>query len=203
MAGRTGRLRLGCLSVLAICVLGVLSVYTVIALWSFHIGGRFTPKTEWAGVGRLRDSSGSVYGVYASFFPDIRRGSYGYHSRQHGTALRGKASVCTVAGAKYQFGLRGETNAWLDTDGKTVMLDFREDGKPRLRRHFSLYGAWQGPNLVLDDHKSMFMYIQPGGSLTPTTSYTSPVPEKHANLTLSWGSKADFDAMCGALGERP
>lgn len=105
--------------------------------------------------------------MYASFFPDIRRENYGYHNRRHGTALRGKASVCTVARAKYQFGLRGETNAWLDTDGKTVMLALKQNGRQRLPRHFSLYGTWHGPDLVLDDRKMMFMYIQPGGLLTP------------------------------------
>jgi hypothetical protein len=114
-----------------------------------------------------------------------------------------KPPYATAAGAQYQFGLRGVTNAWLDTDGKTIMLDLREDRKQRPLRHFSLYGTWHGPDLVLDDRKTMFMYIQPGGSLAPTTSYTSPVPEKHAKVTMSWGSKAGFDSLCAALSEHP
>ena len=89
--------------------------------------------------------------------------------------------------------------AWLRTDGADMTLNLREKANGKLLRHFSLYGTWQGTELPLQDHKSMFMYIQPGGALTPTRSYTSPVPEKYANVTLSWSTHADFQAICASL----
>ena len=73
---------------------------------------------------------------------------------------------------------------------------------PRMRLGFTLFdlsGSFSGPELAMDDQKSIFMYLQPDGKLTPTRSYTSPVPEKHATVTLQWGSEADFDRLCGEL----
>jgi len=43
------------------------------------------------------------------------------------------------------------------------------------------------------------MNFRPDGTLTPSGSYTSPVPEKHATVTLAWGSESDFESLCASL----
>ena len=178
----------------------------LLAPWSFHIGGRWTPMITWQGIGRLRDSSGKEYGLFLSFFPDLHRGrrGAGVHTGPARPTpqndLRGSASVCTAEGLKLPFVLRGDIyGAWLDAEGKSINFDLSEKNGTRPKRHFSLYGSFHGPALAMDDHKSMFMYLQPDGKLTPTRSYTSPVPEKHATVTLAWGTQTDFDRLCGDL----
>jgi hypothetical protein len=196
------RRRFGCVGLLIFCAGVVLALYGLIAPWSFHIGDRWTPLVTWTGVGQLRDSTGAQYGLYASFFPYFRGTSRlgGGHDWPR-CGLRGQAWVCTANGTKYKFDLRGQIyGAWLNSVGKELTLSLNE--KPG-RRHFTLYGAFRGTELVLDDHKTMFMYFRPDGTLTPSGSYTSPVPEKHANVTLDWGSYSDFEAVCASLARSP
>jgi hypothetical protein len=179
------------------------AVYALLAPWSFRIGGRWTPGAWW-GVGRLRDSTGAQYGLYVYFYPAFRGASRIGHDPFPRTGLRGRAAVCTAGGRQYAFDLRGQiSGAWLDADGKQVSLSLSEPRALTIRRHFSLFGVWQGPNLVLDDHKSMIMYFRPDGTLTPAPSYTSPLPDKHANVTLSWGSQSDFESLCASIFHAP
>lgn len=195
--------RLGCLGSLIFAFVLVLGVTALLAPWAFHIGGRWTPTTNWQGVGRLVDSAGQSYGLYTSFSPDFRdrRGihvSPGRPTPQF--SLRGKASVCTPSGMRIRFDLRGDIfGAWRDVDGKLIVLNLAEPGNARPRRHFTLYGSFDGPALSMDDHKTMFMYLLSDGNLTPARSYTAPVPEKHARVTLEWGTEADYDRLCRDL----
>jgi hypothetical protein len=197
--------KLGCLGSLVFCVLIVLALYALIVPWSFHIGGRWTPLTSWQGVGRLRDSSGQQYGLQLSFFPEISRGrGSGVHvgpaMPTPRSDLRGKARVCTAGGLRIPFDVRGDMyGAWLHSEGKLLRLNLGEKTNDKPKRHFTLSGSFHGPELPLDDDKSMFMYLQPDGKLTPTRSYTSPVPEKHATVTLQWGNDTDFDRLCSDL----
>jgi hypothetical protein len=192
--------RLGCFGSLVFTVAILLGVYAIVAPWAFHIGGRLTPGIWW-GVGRIRDSYGAQYGLYAYFSPYLRGGATRLGKMPWPRySLRGSAWACTAAGAKYQFDLSGDIfGAWLDTDGKDVQIYLRERGRPKPTRRFSLYGRWNGQDLVLDDHKTMFMNFRPGGTLTPTGSYTSPVPERHATVTLSWGNYGEFESLCAGL----
>jgi len=197
--------RMGCIGSLLFVFLLVLALYALIVPWAFHIGGRWTPTTSWQGVGRLRDSAGQQYGLQLSFFPDFsrRRGSgmhFGPAMPTPRSSLRGKALVCTAGGLRIPFDVRGDMyGAWLHSEGKLLRLDLGEQTKNKPKRHFTLHGSFHGPELPLDDNKSMFMYLQPDGKLTPTRSYTSPVPEKHATVTLQWANDADFDRLCGEL----
>jgi hypothetical protein len=34
---------------------------------------------------------------------------------------------------------------------------------------------------------------------TPSGSYTSPLPDKHAIVTLSRGGKSDFESLCASI----
>jgi hypothetical protein len=196
--------RLGCMGSLVFCVVIVLAMAALTAPWSFHVGGRWTPTTAWYGVGMLRDSSGQQYGIFLSFFPNLGRRGRGVITGPAmptpQTSLRGKALVCTQQGLRIPFNLRGDVyGAWLSAEGKLIRLNLSEPAKQKPRRHFDLSGSFSGPELAMDDQKSIFMYLRPDGKLTPTRSYTSPVPEKHATVTLQWGSEADFDRLCGEL----
>lgn len=183
-----------------------IGVAALIAPWSFHIGGRWTPFTTWEGVGRLIDSTGRPYGLYVSFNPEFYRGRRG-GSYVGGPArpaphsiLRGRATVCTQSGLKIPLKLSGDVyGAWSDVEGKEIDLGLTEPANIKPRRHFSLYGSFHGAALSMDDHKSMFMYLLSDGNLTPARSYTSPVPEKHAKVALEWGNEADFDRLCHEL----
>jgi len=83
--------------------------------------------------------------------------------------LIGKAQVCTTGGTRHRFDMDGRiSGAWLRTDGSKVSIRLTEPGHLKLRRHFGLMGDWRGPNLVLDDQKSMFMNFRPDGNpVTP------------------------------------
>ena len=194
-----GRLRLGCISGLLFGVLVAAGVFALIAPWSFHIGDRWTPLLIWQGVGELRDSTGARYGLYAMFYP-YPRGTGKLGGPSYHIGIKGNAKICTASGAVFPFALSGGIRGgWLNTDGSRMSLSIGEKTQTRPRRHFELVGYWKGPVLPLDDQKTMFMYFLPDGSLTPARSYTSPVPEKHAKVTLTWGSTADFDRLCSAL----
>jgi hypothetical protein len=72
-----------------------------------------------------------------------------------------------AGGARYRFNVDGGiSGAWLHTDASTVAMSLTESGHPKLPRHFKLMGDWRGPNLVLDDQKSMFMNFLAGGNLS-------------------------------------
>ena len=176
------RPRFGCLGLLVLLVgLGV-GITALLTPWAFRIGGRWT-LGYWTGVGRIRDSAGAEYGLYVYFYPWARSTSRLGKQPWPRSGLRGDASVCTAYGTSYKLNLSGGIyGAYLDTDGKTQTFYLVEPRGPKIRRQFSLYGTWQGPNLIMDDHKTMFMYIRPDGSFTPTGQYTSPVPEKHATV---------------------
>jgi len=192
--------RLGCAGSLILLAAGVAAFYAVLAPWSLRIGDRWTPGS-WRGTGTLRDSTGAHYGLYADFWPYFRGGTtrLGHAPFPH-TALRGSAQVCTAGGRQYRFDLRGEIDgAWLHTNGAQMYLFLKEPAGSKIRRAFALAGVWHGRNLVLDDDKSMFMNFRPDGELTPSGGYTSPVPEKHATVTLRWGSRVDFESLCAGV----
>jgi hypothetical protein len=190
---------LGCLGSLVGAVVVPAIIFVLIAPWIFHIGERWT-LGQWDGVGRLRDSAGLQYGVYLRLYPYVN-----IDHRNEGMSaccnLGGRAQVCTAGGAKYRFDLNGFIHgAWLHTEGSKVNLSLMELGRPKLPRQFDLFGVWRGPSLVLDDRKSMFIHFLPGGNLTPSPNYTSPVPDRHATVTLAWGSLGDFETICAGLG---
>lgn len=190
-----GRSCLGCLGSVIIVPL---FAYILAAPVSFHLGGHWTPIARWTGVGRLRDSAGVSYGLYVRFTAvptlDVR------NEATTCCELTGEAQVCTRSGTKYQFSVSGAmSKAWLRTDGAEVTLNFGERGHPKLPRVFQLSGVWRGPSLVLDDQKSMFIHFLPGGNLTPSPTYSSPVPERHARVTVSWGDLSDFESLCASI----
>jgi hypothetical protein len=75
-------------------------VYVLMAPWTFHLGGRWTPLSRRDGMGRLRDSAGAEYGLYVRIAPymniDFRNDSLSTCCN-----LSGKAQVCTAGGAPF------------------------------------------------------------------------------------------------------
>src|SRR5690349_17340233 len=123
--------RLGCLGGLIFLLLFGVAFTALMVPFAFHWGNRSTLMTEWQGVGRLRDSSGEVYGLHLSFFPYLRRVGRGPHVGPVRPwpryDLRGTARVCTQQGMRIPFDVRGDIfGAWLDADGKLIELDLRE-----------------------------------------------------------------------------
>ena len=161
-------------------------------------GGRWTPLGRWHGVGQLRDSEGARYGMYLQFesYPNM-------DFRNQATtccSMSGYAQVCTARGASYRFYVNGTlSGAWLRADLAKVSLGLSESEHPKLPRTFQLSGVWRGPNLVLDDQKSMFVDFLPGGNLTPNPISSAPVPERHAKVTVSWGDRGDLEPTCESI----
>ncbi len=79
--------------------------------------------------------------------------------------------------------------------GKQKSRYLIEPRGPKIRRRFNLSGYWQGPDLALHGHKSTITYFRPGGTLTPSGGYTSPLPDKPATARLSWGGKGEFESL--------
>jgi hypothetical protein len=104
--GRHPWLRLLILLVLVLVVLNF-----GLTPWVLHIGGRFTPLTEWTGYGPVRGSNGGDYLLYTQ----LRGGLFvtGSHNRGRLSCSRfsgcdnlsGTARLCTENGTTYTFRL--------------------------------------------------------------------------------------------------
>ena len=190
---------MGCLVSFTCAVVIPAFFYVLTTPWTFHMGGRWTPLVRWDGVGRLRDSAGFEYVMYARLSPyvnvDSRDGSMSVCCE-----LSGSSQVCTAGGARYAFHLNGGVSgAWLHSNGAKLNIALTEAGHPKLPRQFQFSGVWRGPDIVLDDQRFMIDHFLPGGNLTPNPINRTPIPDKHAKVTLSWGSPGDFDALCASL----
>lgn len=187
----------GCLSSLLLLIGLSYAVFILLTPWAFHMGGRWSPFPSWTGVGQLRDSYGAQYGMVLTISPYLPtgRGNPGlqiHHRAWPRVDLRGDATLCTAAGTIHKYKMTGEIyGAWRDADGKEVRLYLTDKTAPRVLVPLRLDGFWHGPSLVLDDQKTMFMDFRPGGDLRPAPSYTSPVPERHATVTLTAGTYSD------------
>ncbi|HEY6305402.1 MAG TPA: hypothetical protein VI488_02960 [Candidatus Angelobacter sp.] len=192
-----GRARLGCMGSLFVSIGAILVVYLGLYPWAFNIGGHFTPWTVWTGYGKLQSSTGATYGLYVRFWLTP------YHGRGGGTSggdnLRGNAVLCTPKGINYTYDLRGNVkNAWTTTEGKSTYLYLNVPKDEKSIRGFDLVGVWRNGQLVLDDKGSMRLSFQPDGSVAPKGWVTrSPSPE-HASVTLAYGEKDAFDAICAS-----
>lgn len=173
----------------------VLVLYLGLYPWAFNIGGHFTPLTVWTGYGKLQSSSGATYGLY------VRLMLTPYHGKGVGAGnnLRGSALLCTPRGTTYPYDLRGNVkNAWTTTEGKSTDLYLGVPKGEKPIRGFDLLGVWHNGQLVLDDKGSMRFSFQPDGSVAPKGWITrSPSPE-HASVTLAYGTKDEFEALCQA-----
>lgn len=109
-----------------ILIIVLIIIYAGLTPWALHIGGRFTPLTEWTGYGPARGSNGGRCAL-----PIQMRG--GLEVSGHGGAgncssvggcdnISGTARLCTESGADYRFTLAGEVHSWLSTSGARTTL---------------------------------------------------------------------------------
>ena len=190
MASGRPRLRIGCFGALVLGLGLILGLYALLAPWSYHIGGRWTPVFWW-GCGRLRTASGAEYPLFLYFYPSLGYGSrLAYKGRRPSSGLQGMAWLCTSPGVTQRLSLRGTIyGAYLHTEGSLIHFrllqprPFIDTG--RRRDYFDLYGEWHGQDLVMEDHGSWERSFQRGSR------------NEQAAVTLSWGSYRDFKRQCG------
>ena len=156
--------RAGCLTqILLSLTLGLLGIGLVIALlnpWALHMGGRWTPFLMWRGLGTFRTGTGREYPLFLYIYPSAHssrlRSSDG---RRPTSGLSGYACLCTTP--MQQLELSGTIyGSWQSADG--ALVTFRLLERRTARDHFTasnrgyidLYGAWRGPDLVMDSHGS-------------------------------------------------
>lgn len=184
---RFGWLHLGACAVL---------VYGVIVLlnpWALHIGGRWTPLLSWTGTGRLSTSSGD-YPLLVTLSPSRHGSQLRLDGLRPISGITGRAWLCT-SHATIPLSLSGTIyGGWRSTDG--ALMEFRLlewntvrnaiAGTDARRGYFDLFGYWRGPKLVMNDRGEW------------SSPFRSGLKVKHASVTLTWGTKSDFEAACAA-----
>ena len=162
----------------------------VVNPWSLHIGGRWTPALTWHGIGQLKSSTGATYGVFIEVGPEMHRG-------RGASNLGGRAKLCTPQGEIYSLRVNGYLKqAWLDADGKPVTFYLRSPQDTRPKISFTLFGAWHGPELVLDDKGSMAMSFSADGGAKGYLQGQNGPKENTAGI-LRYATEGEFSSVCG------
>lgn len=196
---------LGCLGQSALALLlGLLLTAAVTALlfpWAFFMGGKFNYFGFWQGVGKLHASSGD-YILMVRIEPSPR-GSRMYAASN----LTGNAYLCTPRGERFNMHLGGGMRPHLNlsTDGEAISIyvynwplwygGFTADHRPSL----DFRGHWQNPNLVMDDHGSLYNAFQADGSVYRGHERNRPYAKEIVPVTFVPGTYSDFKAACAAL----
>ncbi|HLV89352.1 MAG TPA: hypothetical protein VKV39_20370 [Candidatus Sulfotelmatobacter sp.] len=206
---RRPRSRWGCLGclprvilILAGGVVLLLLITAVFAPWGFFLGGKFHVIPYWQGWGTAQTKSGK-YVVYVRFEPRPS-GSSVYPA----PSVRGLAYVCSPRGETFRMHLGGGMRRGIgtNTNGEKISLyayyypaffgNFRADRKPGIE----IRGQWQNPNIVGDDHGSLFRAFLPDGTVDRGQGPVRhvPYPGEITPITLIPGSYSDFEAACKA-----
>jgi hypothetical protein len=180
----------------AVLLLVIIAVLGNVAVtpWVFHIGGRFTPLTQWNGYGVVHDSAGGHDVLYAHLLGGLvvdGHGTPGCSQFKGCDSVRGDAEVCTSK-ATYTFPLTGEVHTWLSTDGARTSLDILGATS---HRSFDIVftGAWHGRVLRVVN-SAEFAQVFSGPGIRPDSSAAA-----EATADLRYGSAGGFTAACRAL----
>lgn len=184
----------GCLGTLVGVFLAAILLTLFFSPWAFYIGNRFTPSASWEGYGRLHSSTGTDYGLYLHLSEYSRTGRHSVHSSN----LRGTAALCTPLGTSYEYNLDGRIDdVWLYTEGKQTRLSLETPSGDKSKRGFELTGTWRDGRLALADQGSLGKPFHADGSLDPKGHYNpNPIKGEHAEVTVSFGSRFEFDELC-------
>jgi hypothetical protein len=185
---------------LVILGVGYFVVIGVFAPWTYYLGGSFHLLPIWQGWGTIQEPSGN-FPLYV-FLSRPETGKLGI------SYMSGTAQLCTPRGE--QFGYMRvimafqNKNFGLDSENQPVTLHIYNYGlSGRLnadhRPEFDLYGAWQGPNLVLEDHGSFTSAFLPDGTVYVGSPSNQPAAGANLSITLVPGSPAQFKAACQSL----
>ncbi len=177
-------------------VIGAVLVELATTPWVFHIGGRFTPLTEWDGYGRVQASNGGHYLMFTHLQAGIRGRECGILSCD---TLHGSARICARNGSVYTFDLTGAVHAWWSTDGAktTIELQNVKSGPLPAGWLISFRGRWHGVRLAAANPDNSFTEVfTPAGLIRHKTSAADA---GRASVTLRYGSSASFGRACRAL----
>jgi hypothetical protein len=183
---------LGMLGLFAILVL-IYVVMVCLNPWAAHIGGAWTPFLYWTGTGKLVTSSGS-YPLVVYLYPSSHGSRLHLDGRRPISGLNGQGWLCTPQG-NIHLTLSGTIfGGWRSTDGALMefrLLEWRRArdqllGTSTYRGYFDLFGYWHGPKLVMNDRGEW------------SSPFRSGLKVKNASVTLTSGSKSEFDAACAA-----
>jgi len=200
---------LGCLGQLVwqsavVLVLGVILVAAMTGLfypWAFYLGGKFHFVPYWQGLGKLHAKSGD-YVLFVRFEPTPRRSRIIPHSD-----LKGLAYLCSPRGDEFRLNLGGSMRRHLNlsTDGEAIDLymynwpalygQFTTDHRPSIE----LRGHWKNPDLVMDDHGSIFRAFLSDGSVYRGHDTNHPYNGEIVPVTLVKGSYSEFESACATV----
>jgi hypothetical protein len=190
--------RLGCFTgLLFILVVGLVLVvllFAVIAPWSFHIGGRWTPMSWW-GYGTLHTESGD-YPIFIYFYPNPRSTSrLRLNGQRPSIGLRGNGWLCSAQGVTQRLDVTGDIyNTYVNTEGSKMSLRLLDARKylqlstPTNRRYADFTGAWQGSQLVM---KETYGWEQ-------NFRHDPNHRNDRASITFNWSSYFDFKNVCNS-----
>ncbi len=185
-------------------MVGVLLLLTVgLNPWVLHIGGRFTPTMSWDGVGQVRASNGGRYALSVHLIGGVlgtsSEGGMACDQFSGCESLRGSAELCSRNGPIDSFTLRGAVHAWWSTQGARTSLELTRGSPRRLPAGWvvAFSGHWYGESLQLEDSDNSFTEVfTPRGDIRTSTSTADAGT---ATVTLTPGSRADFERACRAL----
>jgi len=190
------RRRLILLKGLLALVIAAVLAELVTTPWIFHIGGRFTPLTQWDGYGTVQASNGGHY----LLFTHLQGGVRSFECAMSGCdMLHGTAKICTQRGSVYTLELSGTVHAWWSTDGAKTSIDLQNVKSGPLPDGWliSFRGRWHGGRLEAANPDNSFTEVfTPRGLIRQTTSTADA---GQASVILRHGSGAGFDRACHAL----
>ena len=120
-----------------------------------------------------------TYPLYVLFYPATTE------------TLHGWGSLCTSRNTTIPLDVRGEvSHIWWSLDHAPMEIALGETHSvretlfdPSSGGGVDLLGNWHGPELVLNAHGE-------------PVAFHSGLTLEHASVTLKWGSKSDFEALC-------
>ncbi len=200
---RKSRSCLGCigpfLGLLVLVPIGYLLIIAVFAPWMYYLGGNFHLMPYWQGVGKFQAPSGDFTLYMFLSEPQTSRLGYPY--------ISGNAQLCTPRGELFRslsvtvsFSSKG---FGLNSNNQPLTIHIHNYGlagslNADYRPEFDLYGSWQSPNLVLEDHGSLASAFLSDGTAYSGPAAKQPSAGTNLSITLVPGSPAQFKAACQA-----
>ncbi len=182
---------------LVLGAIGYLVVIAVFAPWTYFLGGSFHLLPVWQGWGKLQAPSGDFTLYVLLSQPQTSRLGYPY--------ISGTAVLCTPRGEQFT-SLRvtvsfSNKNFGLSSNNQPVTLHIHNYGlsgqfNADYRPEFDLYGTWQNPNLVLEDHGSLGSAFLSDGQAYLGAASNQPPAGKNLSITLVPGNHTQFKAAC-------
>ena len=177
----------------------IILITAVFAPWGFHMGGSFHIIPYWQGWGTLSAKSGK-YVVFVRFEPTPNGSKVMPHP-----SVKGVGYLCSPRGEIFYMHLGGGMRRGIGTNTNGEKIDLYMDYWPAFfgnlrsdhRPAVEFRGKWQNPNIVADDHGSIFRAFNPDGTVVRGHS-NKPYPGDITPVTLVPGSYSDFEQVCKA-----